>query len=77
MSEIISIGWFVGLGVMFGLSLVMTYMTYQDLETFFIWLNIFTGFIVWSGLLPLWVLILTLISVSAIIIVKLRKGGNL
>lgn len=61
---------------MFGMALVLTYMTFRDLETFFIWLTIFAGFVVWGGLLDLWVLILCLIILSVIMInIIYRKRG--
>jgi len=66
-----------GISIMFGLALVMTVLTFKDVETFFIWLCIFSGFAVWAGLLPLWVLIGTFLIVAVIIIQKIRNyGGN-
>lgn len=76
MSEVITVGWSIGLAVMFMLTLLMTYATYKDLETFFIWLNIFAGFVVWAGLVDLWVLVITLIALVLIIIIKIRNGAN-
>jgi len=52
---------------MFALALLLTSMTYQNIETFFIFLNIFAGFMVWSGLIELWVLVLTTIVLVFII----------
>ena len=56
-----------GLAIMFGLALVTTYLTYKDVETFFIFLTIFSGYVVWSGLLDLWVLIVNILVLALII----------
>jgi len=64
---ITDLDWIMAIAIMFGLALMMTYLTYKDTETFFIWLTIFSGFTVWSGLLPLWVLVLCLITLILII----------
>lgn len=52
---------------MVGLSLLFTYITYKDITTFFVWFNIFGGFVVWAGLLPLWVVVLNLIIITLIL----------
>lgn len=64
-----------GLAVMFGLALVMTYLTYKDVETFFIFLTIFSGYVVWAGLLDLWVLIINVIILTLIIGNNAFRGG--
>lgn len=65
-----------GLALMFGMALVLTYMTFKDLESFFIWLTIFAGFVVWAGMLDLWVLILCFVLLGIIIInIVYRKRG--
>jgi len=51
----------------------MTYLTYKDLETFIIFLTVFSGFGVWSGLIPLFVLVLCLIMLVLIVGNNLRK----
>lgn len=56
---------------MFFLSIMFTMLTYKDVESFFIYLCIFSGFVVWSNLLPLWILVLNLI-ISVLIL-----GNNL
>lgn len=62
------IAWVIGLGITVMLALFMTYITYKDIETFFIFLSIFSAFAVWSGLLELWILILNMIILSLILI---------
>jgi len=52
---------------MFGLALLLTAITYKKVETFFIFLNISAGFIVWSGLIDLWILVLTTIVLTFVI----------
>ena len=68
--------WILGMAIMFGLALILTVMTYRDLETFFIFLTIFCGFVVWGGLLDLWVLVLCLVILALIIVnIIYRKRG--
>lgn len=68
--------WILGMAIMFGLALVLTVMTYKDLETFFIFLTIFAGFVVWGGLLDLWVLVLCLVILALLIVnIIYRKRG--
>ena len=66
-----------GLGLMFILAFFMTYITYRNIRTFIIWLTLFSGFMVYAGLLDLWVMILCIIGMAIVIILKLfNKGGE-
>ena len=65
----------IGVGIMFGLALFFASLTFKDIETFFIWLTIFCGFVVWGGLLPLWILVLDLIILVLIIANNVKKGS--
>lgn len=65
-----------GIAIMFGLALIMTVITFKDVETFFIWLCVFSAFVVWGGFLPLWVLIACFLIIGLIIMDKLRNRGN-
>lgn len=66
----------IGLSLTFGLAIVLTYLTYKDIETFFCFLTIFDGFSVWSGLLPLWSLVLCLILLVFIVGNNIKKRGS-
>ena len=69
--------WILGIALMFGFALIFTYITYKDLNSFIIWLTIFCGFVVWGGLLPLWVLILCIIVLIIVIYLQINnKNGN-
>ena len=57
-----------GLAIMFALAMLMTMLTNKDLETFFVFLTIFSAFAVWSGLIPLWITVLCIIILVLIII---------
>lgn len=70
----IDLSWILGIAIMFGLSLLMTRLTFNDIESFFIFLTIFCGFVVWAGLLPIWILILTLIILVLIFGSRVKKG---
>jgi len=59
---------------MFLLALFLTYLTFKDMETFFIFLTIFSGFVVWSGLVELWLLIINMIMLAIIIINKVMRN---
>jgi hypothetical protein len=61
------IDWLIGLGLMIGLALLFTYITYKDIITFFVWLNIFGGFVVWAQLLPLWIVVINLVVMTLIL----------
>lgn len=69
-----SISFMLGLAIMFALALFMSFLTSKDTESFFIFLTIFAGFVVWGGLIDLWVLILCLIILTLIIISKFKKN---
>jgi hypothetical protein len=72
MFQIVSVSGLLGIGLLFSLSFMMTYLTSRDVEGFFIWLPVFAGFVVWAGLLPLWVLVLSVIVLVLITINRLR-----
>ena len=61
---------------MFGLAFLLTALSNRNVESFFIWLNISAGFIVWSGLLDLWILIMTTIVLVFIIANNIYKKSN-
>lgn len=67
--------WVIGLGLMFALAFLFNYLTYNDLETFFIWLTIFNSIMVWAELLPLWSLIVCIIVLVILIYIQLKSKG--
>ena len=64
--------WIIGIGLMFGLAFVLSYLTYKDLPTFFIFLTIFNAFMVWSEFLPIWTLIICLIVLVIIVYIEIK-----
>ncbi len=62
---------------MFALALLMTIASKKTTESFFIWLTIFAGFVVWSGLIDLWILILLIIMLVILIFSSLWKRGRI
>ena len=68
--------WIIGLSIMFGLALVMNKFTFESLPSFFIFLTIFNGFVVYGNLLPLWSLVLNIVILSIIMYNELsnQKG---
>ncbi|MFX1501188.1 MAG: hypothetical protein ACFFDH_09525 [Promethearchaeota archaeon] len=68
-----SIEWIIGLGIMFGLALVFTLLTFRNVESFIIYLLMFNAFVVWADMLDLWTLVLNLIISSSIIYIDMRQ----
>ena len=73
--SILGLEWMLGIGLMFGLAFIFMYLTKKTVGSFFVWLVIFNGFMVWGGLLEPWTLVLTLIMLIIIIYVEI-KGIN-
>ena len=67
--------WILGVGIMFALSMVMTMVTKKTATTFFAWLMVFSGFVVASGLLDLWVLILCIVVLTVSLFLDLKTGS--
>jgi len=65
--------WLLGLGIMFALAMIMNIMTFKNLISFFIFLNIFNSFMVWANMLPLWSLVLNLIVLTLIIFFQFKS----
>ncbi len=65
-----------GIAIMFGLAFIMTIISFQDLESFFLWMTIFCGFVVWTGFLPLWTLVACFILDGLIFIQKINNRGT-
>jgi len=64
--------WIIGIAFSFGLALVFTSITEKSLANFFVFLTIFSSFMVWNGFLPLWLIILELITLTIITYLKLN-----
>ena len=66
--------WILGIGLMFGLAFVLTFMTRKDMLSFLAWLTVFCGIVVWAGLLELWTLILCIIFLVLILYLDVKGG---
>lgn len=75
--QIVGFEWIIGIALVFGLALIFTYLTFQDFNTFLVWLTIFDAFAVWGGLLPLWSLILCIIILVIVIYTEVRNKGGM
>lgn len=65
------------LAFIFAMSYFMNFITFDNLECFLLWLLIMSSFFVWSGILPLWILILLIIlNVFAITLNRYNRGGS-
>ena len=67
--------WILGIGIMFGLAFVLTFITERNMVSFIAWLTVFNAFVVWAGLLELWTLILCIVFLVVVLFLEL-KGGN-
>ena len=74
--DITGMEWILGIGIVFGLALVMTMVTKKTMSAFLSWLLIFCGFVVASGLLPLWSLILCIIGLTVSLFLEFKVGGS-
>jgi len=70
------LSWVFGVAIMFGLTFAMSYLTDESLNSFFIWLCIFNGFIIWGGLLPLWTFFLSIIALTISIYFQITMSKN-
>lgn len=70
---LITYEWIIGIGLMFSLAFIMNYISRNDFEGFIVFLVIFNAFVVWTGFLPLWTLILCIIILSILIISEIYK----
>lgn len=66
----------ISIGIAFGLAFFFTVYTFKSLNSFLIWLMVFISFIVWVGLLPLWVLIFNMLIIVVIMILKYNNRGT-
>ena len=72
----ITIDWIIGISFMFGLALFLNSLTFKNMSGFFVFLTLFSSFMIWGGLLPLWVLIFNLIILCFVIYFEIYKKGN-
>lgn len=64
----------IGLGIIIGFSVAFGLFTRKGFEGILGWAMIFTGFMVWAELIPVW--ILYLITISFIILIYLKLTSN-
>ena len=62
-----------GLGIVIGLAFVFTVLTKQDAQGFLIFITMFVCFAVWSELLDVWTLIISLMTVVGVVYMEVRK----
>lgn len=68
--------WIFGISLMFGLALVLNYYTFENPKGFFVFLTLFNAFVVWSGFLPYWTLILNIIILTFIMYSEINKKSD-
>lgn len=65
--------WVLGLALMFGIAFILTLITYKSLMSFVVWLTMTCAFVVYGGLLDLWVLIMCLIILTIVVFMQMRS----
>jgi len=65
--------WLIGIALMFGLAMILNFMTFKSIEGFFVFLTFFSIFVVYAGLLPMWVVILNVIILSFVMYNQFNK----
>ena len=75
--SIIGLEWMIGIALMFGLAFIFMFLTKKTVSSFFVWLVIFNGFMVWGDLLELWTLVLTLIVLVIVIYSEIKSGSSI
>lgn len=70
-----SYDWIFGIALMFGLAMVLNYMTFKSMEGFFVFLTFFNIFVVYADLLPMWSVILNIIILSFVMYNQFNKKG--
>lgn len=68
--------WIIAVGILIGLSLVLTYLSEPniDMTTILIYMTIIDAFIVSTDFLPLWSLIMFLLIIVALAIIELKQN---
>lgn len=70
--------WILGLGIMFGVSFLLTMLIEErNMLVFLTFATMMGAFVVWAGLLELWVLIACIVGLSVMIMLEFRgKVGS-
>lgn len=71
----VDFSWAIAIGILIGLSLVLTYISENkiSLVSLLVYMTIINGFIVSTGLLPLWTEIMFILIIVALSIVKIKS----
>jgi len=64
---VVEYDWILGLGIMFAFAFIFNALSFDNPISFFAYLTIFNGFVVYADLLPFWTLILNIIFLSLVI----------
>lgn len=72
-----AISWLIGIGLMFALSFSFNYLLEGNMKSFFLCLLLFNAFMVWTGLLEVWTLILCLIFAFVVLFIEIKAKRGL
>ena len=65
--------WILGFGIVIALAFIFTVLTKQDAQGFLIFITMFVCFAVWSELLDVWTLIISLMTVVGVVYMEVKK----
>ena len=71
--------WILGVGLTFGLPFLLMFITKADMKGYFVFATMISAFVVYGGLLDVWVMILLLVVDVIVVIIDLksRMRGNI
>lgn len=65
--------WIIGIGLMFGFGLVLSYLDTFTIESFLGYETLMSAFTVWMNLLPLWILIINILVLVYITMSEIKN----
>jgi len=74
--KVASYDWIIGIGIVFGLGVVMSYVSYKDILSFLVWSTVISCFVIYGNMLPAWVMVLFIVIDFAYIYFKVRVTGG-
>lgn len=71
--------WFISIGILIGLSLVLSFLSEDKINMMSIlaYMTIICAFMVSTGLLPLWIVVLLMLACVALAVINMRGGINI
>jgi len=65
--------WLIGLGMIFGFGLGLTFLVDFSIETFLGFETLISAYVIWMEFLPLWILIINILVLTYIAILEIKN----